>query len=87
MNLKFLLIIIAGIGATSYGVLSNDLALDVQKFELVVLPPKNGIPIDGAAVFSSIQCTCGDSSTPCDLNSIGPVGTDLCTWQFPPPPP
>ena len=85
MNLKLLLIIIAGLGVTSFGVLSNDVALDVQKFELVVLPPKNDVPIDGASVFSSIQCTCGDDTTLCDLNSIGPVGTDLCTWPFPPP--
>ena len=92
MNLKFLLIIIAGLGVTSFGVLSNDLALDVQKFDLVVLPPKDGIPIDGAAVFSSIQCTCVNPNDPddfdpsfCDTNSIGPVATDLCTWPFPPP--
>ena len=85
MNLKLLLIIIGGIGALSYGVLSNDISLDVQRFDLVVLPPKNGIPIGGASEFSSIQCTCGDSTTACDLSSIGPVGTDLCTWPFPPP--
>ena len=86
MNFKILLLIlIVGFGVTGYGVLSNDVALDVQKFELVVLPPQNGIPIDGASEFSSIQCTCGDDTTLCDLNSIGPVGTDLCSWSFQPP--
>jgi len=86
LNFKIILIaVIAGIGVTSYGVLTNDLALDIQKFDLVVLPPMDGTTIEGATEFSEVQCACRDPDNPnglfapgfCDITWIvDPAGDD-----------
>ncbi len=86
MNFKIILIvIIAGIGISSYGVLSNDMILDIQKFELVVLPPMDGTTIEGATEFLGVQCSCRDPDPPneefspqfCDVTWItDPAGPD-----------
>ena len=86
MNFKIILIvIIAGIGVSTYGVLSNDLVLDIQKFELVVLPPMDGTTIEGTTEFLGVQCSCLDPNPPnvefgpqfCDVTWItDPAGPD-----------
>ena len=82
MNFKILLlIIIAGIGVTSYGALSNQLNLDIQKFDLVVLPPMDGSTIEGATEFSVVQCSCRDPDNP--NGAFSPGFCDV-TWITPP---
>lgn len=86
MNFKILiLVIVAGIGISSYGVLSNSLTLDIQKFDLVVLPPMDGSTIEGATEFSGVQCSCRDPDDPngafdpgfCDVSwMVNPNGLD-----------
>jgi hypothetical protein len=92
MNFKLIiLIVIVGLAATSYGVLANQIALDIQKVGLVVLPPLNDIPIPGTTEFSSIQCTCRDPNNLndpldpsfCDEDTIGATADALCTWPIP----
>jgi hypothetical protein len=92
MNFKLLLLIaIVGISAISYGLLANELTLDIQRFEQVVLPPLDENPIPGTTEFSSIQCSCRDPNDPngqfdpsfCDQNTIGETAAALCTWPIP----
>ena len=78
MNFKIILIvIIAGIGVSTYGVLSNDMILDIQKFELVVLPPMDGTTIEGTTEFLGVQCSCLDPNPP--NVEFGPQFCDV-TW-------
>ncbi len=59
MNFKLIfLIIAAGVSITGYGVLANEVDLEIQKFELILLPPMDGIPIQGTSEFSVAQCAC-----------------------------
>ena len=82
MNFKILLlVIIAGIGVTSYGALSNQMTLDIQKFELVILPPMDGTTVDGATEFSGVQCSCRD---PDDPNGLFSPGFCNVLWITPP---
>ena len=86
MNFKILLIVlVAAAGVSSYGVLSNQMELDIQRFDLLVLPPMDGVPIEGATEFSEVQCACRDPNDPngafdpgfCNVNWIvDPRGPD-----------
>ena len=78
MNFKILLlVIIAGVGVSSYGVLGNDMSLDIQKFDIIILPPMEG-SMGGDTEFSGVQCSCRD---PDNLDS-GSFSPDFCdvTW-------
>lgn len=77
--------IVAGAGISSYGVLSNQMTLDIQQFDLLVLPPMDGVPIEGATEFSEVHCACRDPDNPqgafdpgfCDITWIvNPSGPD-----------
>lgn len=85
MNLKILLIVVlAGLGIASYGALSNQVELEVQKFDLLVMPPMDGIPIEGATELSSMHCSCNNPNNPgqyspdfCDVSyTVDPNGPD-----------
>jgi len=93
LNFKLLLIVIAGAGALSYGFLGNDISLDIQEFDLVIMPPEDGTSLAGATQFDSVQCACRNGPTGTfgvcntsenppglpDPNSLGPNGNKLCT--------
>ena len=85
MNFKILLLLaIAGASLLSYGVLSNDVELEIQKFELLVMPPMDGESIEGATEFSTMHCSCSNPNNPndfspdfCDVSySVSPDGPD-----------
>ena len=91
MNLKLLLILIVGIGALSSGFLANEIALEIQKVDVIIIPPGDGSLTD-ATQFSSVECACGTNSNGpfgvCDQSesppgvpsstSLGPNGNKLC---------
>ena len=66
MNVKLLLILIVGIGALSYGFLANEIALDIQNFDVIIMTPEDG-SLSDATQFSSVECACG-------TNPSGPFG-------------
>ncbi len=58
MNFKILLILLTvGIVASSYGILSNEIILSVQKFQILGLPPMDGESESGQH-FSTLECSC-----------------------------
>lgn len=67
MNFKLLLIVIVGISALSSGFLANEIALDIQKFDVVIISPGDG-SLTGATQFNSVECACG-------TNPLGPFVT------------
>lgn len=79
-----MIVVLAGIGVASYGALSNEVELDVQKFELLVMPPMDGVPIEGATELSSMHCSCSNPNNPdefspdyCDVSyTVDPNGPD-----------
>ena len=93
MNFKLLLIVIVGIGALSSGFLANEIVLDIQKFDLIIMPPDDPTILVGATQFASVQCVCRTSPNGqfgvCDTSenlpgipsptSLGPNGNKLCT--------
>ena len=58
MNIKLLLILFAAIGGLSYGVLSNDMELSVQKFDFLSLPAMDEDPLADHASLGSFKCSC-----------------------------
>jgi len=62
MNYKLLiLVMIVAVGVSSYGVLVNQIDLNIQKFELISMPTMSGNPEAGTTVFSSVKCSCSPS--------------------------
>lgn len=81
------MILIVGFGALSSGYLANDIALDIQKFDVIIMPPEDG-SLSEATQFSTVTCACRTdpavifgscNTTPGDPNSLGPNGNMLCT--------
>ena len=62
MNFKLLLILIVAAGGLSYGFLGNDIALDIQKFDVIIMPPGDG-SMAGATQFNTVTCACGTDPT------------------------
>lgn len=58
MNIKLLLILFAAIGGLSYGILSNDILLSVQKFDFLALPAMDEDPLADHDALGSFKCSC-----------------------------
>jgi len=58
MNIKLLLILFVAIGGLSYGILSNDILLSVQKFDFLALPAMDEDPLADHDALGSFKCSC-----------------------------
>ena len=92
MKMKFLLLLILIVGASglSYGMLSNDINMNIQKWDILSLPPIEGDPLGGPGEYTTFSCSCDggicnvdylDSPTNSipDPASLGLSGNKLCT--------
>ena len=94
MKLLLFLILIVGASGLSYGLLSNDISMNIQKWDVLSLPPTAGDPLGGPGEYTTFSCKCDGgaciitytdpptNSIP-SPNSLGAIGNKLCT---PPPP-
>jgi len=88
--MKFILLIVfVGISALSFGFLSNNMAVTIQPWALLALPPTDP-ESSGIEEFTTFNCEC--EGAPCNVDytdaptntipdpaSLGAVGNQLCT--------
>ena len=58
MNIKLLFILFAAVGGLSYGILSNEMALSVQKLDFLALPAMDEDPLADHDALGSFKCSC-----------------------------
>ena len=85
-----LLILVVGASGLSYGMLANDIDMNIQKWDVLSLPPTPNMspPVPGQLTTFSCKCDGGvcnvnyldppTNSIP-DPASLGPIGNQLCT--------
>jgi len=90
MKLLLLILIVGATSGLSYGLLSNDITMNIQKWELLSLPLAIGDPLGGPGEYTTFHCTCNggacnvlytDSPTNTipDSQSLGASGNKLCS--------